>query len=361
MNLGKKSPADPSLSVQVSQPAPCQQRLQISVSSHGVQPVRDLIVQEFRKEAAIAGFRKGKAPRQLVEQKYPSEIREETVRRLTRQVLEQVTEEKKLKPVGPFEVIKLDFDDQQGLKLEAQVEVEPEFKLADYKGLAASAPGTDVSAEDIQQALAQLQESAAQLVPVEEGKPKEKKVPALDDDFAKDVGFEKLEDLRQHLEAKLREQKQQQRRGRIEQSLTDALLGRHQFEVPPKLVERQAEKLTRDFQMRLLLSGVPEDQATQELAKYTEQLRTNAIRLVKLTFILDRIAEKESLSVTQDELVDRLWKLSKRWNKDPAQVRQWLDSQGLWPSVISSIRQDKTMALLADSAKISEESKSLAT
>ena len=248
------------ITVHVTQPGPCQQRVQVNVSVQGVQPVRDVVVQEFQREAVIAGFRKGKAPRRLVEQKFPSEIREETVKRLTRQVLEQVTTERRLKPVGPFEVIKLDFDEGKGLELEAQVEVEPEFTLADYRGIRVQQPAAAVTPDEIDTALAKLRESSAELVPAGEGQPKATRLPGLDDEFAKDVGFENLEQLRHHLEAKLREQKHAQRRQGMEQSVSDTLLARHTFEVPPGLVTKQIDRLTRDFQVRLMLSGRAEEQ-----------------------------------------------------------------------------------------------------
>ena len=385
--------------IMVSQAAPCQQQLRISLPAIAIHPVRDVVVREFQKEASLAGFRKGKAPRELVERRFPAEIREETIRRLTRQLFEQVTEERQLKPVGPFEVTKLDFDEQKGLELEAQVEVEPEFALADYRGIRLNKPAVTVGAQAIEQALAQLQESMAELVPVPrpqasgslaedpertrgtgEGLPaptavgapacpatgvaadrqagtppqKVKRLPNLDDEFAKDAGFENLQQLRQHLEAKLREQHEAQARQALEQTLCDELLTRHQFEVPPRLVVKHTERLSRDFQVRLLLGGASEEQVKQELATYTEQLRTNAIRLVKLTFILDRIAAKEELSITQDEVVDRLWKLAKRWGKDPAEARRLLDAKGFWPSVVSSIRQDKTISRLLSLAQIEE-------
>lgn len=343
------------MTVTITQPAPCQQKLQITVSRAAIQPLRDVVVQEFQKEAVVAGFRKGKAPRDLIERQFTEQIREETLRRLTRRTFEQVTEERKLKPVGPFEVLKMEFDEQRGLDLEAQVEVEPEFTLADYRGITVTRRPAAVSPDEIDQHLAQLRESAAQLVPGAEGGPhKEKRLPNLDDDFAKDVGFENLEQLRGHLEAKLREQKQAQARQHLEQHVGDALLQRHQFDVPPRLVTRQAERLTRDFQARLLLAGMNEEQAKQELAAYTEQLKTNAARHVKLSFILDRIAEREHATVTQDELVERLWKLARRWGKDPVEVRKLLDAQGLWPSIVASIRQDKAMSRLLDAAKIAD-------
>lgn len=349
-----KPAASGPMTVAVTQPAPCQQKLQITVATELVQPVRELVVKEFQKEAALAGFRKGKAPRELIERQFTEQIREETLRRMTRQIFEQVAEERKLKPVGPFEVIKLNFDEQKGLELEAQVEVEPDFKLGEYKGLKVIKTDVTVAAEDVEQALRQLQDSAAQLVPTGEGDKKEKKLPSLDEEFAKDVGFDTLDKLREHLQAKIREHKETQATQGLEQQVCEALLARHQFEVPPRLVSRQTERLTRDFQVRLLLSGAAEDKVGEELAKYTEQLRTNAVRHVKLSFLLERIAETEGLSVTQDELVDRLWTLARRWGKDPAEVRKLLDAQGLWPSVISSIRQDKAITFLLDAAQIEE-------
>ena len=73
---------------------------------------------------------------------------------------------------------------------------------------------------------------------------------------------------------------------------------------------------------------------------------------MKLSFILDRIATKESITVTQDELVKRLWQLAQRWKKDPVEVRKIFDEQKLWPSVFSSIRQEKTTAFLLSAASV---------
>ena len=135
-------------------------------------------------------------------------------------------------------------------------------------------------------------------------------------------------------------------------SLLEELLSRHTFEVPPRLVGHQTERLTRDFKARLLLSGVSEEKVNEEVVKFSEQLRTNAQRHVKLGFILDRIASQESVTVKEDELVARLWQLSQRWKKDPSQVRKSFDEQNLWPSVVSTIRQEKTISLLLSAAVV---------
>jgi trigger factor len=213
-----------------------------------------------------------------------------------------------------------------------------------------------VSPADVDKALAKLQDSMAQLVPAKEGgEQKERQVPALDDELAKDLGYESLPKLRAHVEAKLREQRRAALDEALEGALCTELLARHPFQVPAKLVGHQADRLTRDFKARLLLSGMAESQVAGEIAKFTEQLRTSAERRVKLSFILDRIADEEKIRVAQDELVKRLWELSRRWKKDPAEVRKLFDAEELWPSVVSSIRQEKTIAMLLKHAAIKGE------
>ena len=160
--------------------------------------------------------------------------------------------------------------------------------------------------------------------------------------------------LREHVEAKLREQKRLAQEEAVEAALSDELLRRHTFQLPDGLVQAQAERQMRDVKARLLLSVVPETSLEQEAAKLSDQLRTNAQRYVQLSFILDRIAEQEKVAVAERDLVDRLWQLARRWQKDPGEVRAWLDREGLWPSVISTVRREKTVELIKRAAVIED-------
>ena len=368
----------------VTEPSPCEKSLRVQVGREVVVPVRAAVLAEFQREVTLPGFRKGRVPAALLEREYAKPIREELLRRLTQQALEQVAKDYGLKPVGPFEVKTADLSETDGLKIEAMVEVAPAVPLGQYKGIPLAQGSDVVTPEDIGRALTALQDSMAQLVPSGEGEAtpppaasppqagspvpsgtggqppagaagggaKERRVPALDDELAKDLGLGTLEQLRAHVAAKLREQKRTEQARAMESALCDELLKRHTFQVPPRLVSRQTDRLTRDFKVRLLLGGTPEEQLGAEVAKFTEELRRSAERHVKLTFILDRIAEQESIAVSQDELVKRLWQLAQRWKKDPTEVRKHLDEQGLWPSVVSAIRQDKTIAFLIAAAAI---------
>ena len=133
------------------------------------------------------------------------------------------------------------------------------------------------------------------------------------------------------------------------------MLRRHSFEVPERLVQGQTERLTRDFKTRLLLSGTPESEVDAALTKFIEQLRTSAQRYVRLGFLLERIAQQESISVSQSDLMERLWQLAQRWKKEPTEVKKLLDAKGLWPSVLSTLLQEKTMAFLMNAAVLESE------
>ena len=349
---------------EIKDSAPCQKSIRLTVGPEAIEPVRAAVVGEFQRQATLAGFRKGKAPADLIQKQYAKEIETETRQRSMQQALEQVTKEHELKPVGPFEIAAANFTPEGGLSLEATVEVEPKFALASYAKIPLIRIPADVSPSDVEQALAKLRESMAQMVPAKgaeskEGAAKERELPALDDELAKDLGYETLDKLRAHIEAKLREQKRAAQAEALEQALFDELLKRHPFELPARLVAHQGERLTQEFKARLLLQGLPEEQAAAETTKFTDQLRTSAERRVRLAFILDRIAEQEQLTVTQDELMKRLWNLSRRWQKDPAEVRRVFDRDGLWPSVVSAIRQEKTVAKLLAQAAIKEPASSI--
>src|SRR3989338_6412046 len=159
----KKS--DGGLTVTINEPEPCRRTLTVRVAVEAVQPVRQDVLAQFQKDAQLPGFRKGKAPAELVEQKYGDSIHEETKKRLAREVLDRVATERKFRPVGPFEVSRLELDEAKGLELDAQVEIEPEFQLGTYRDIPLTKSSAAVTELDMDSALTQLRESMAKLVP----------------------------------------------------------------------------------------------------------------------------------------------------------------------------------------------------
>ncbi len=339
------------VTVTLEETAPCQKSIQVQVQVQALAPIRASVIKEFKKDANIAGFRKGKAPENLIQQKYAQNIHEETLHRATQDAFEKAAKGYDLHMVGPFEVSKADFDEAKGLEIEAQVEVEPHFELAPYTDIPLKREKIEVTQEDMDKALKQLQESMAQMVPAKEGEEKERQVPEINDDLAKDVGFESLEKLNEQVKTRLQEQKEQEQNQRLESDLSQELLKKHTFEVPASLVTKQQERIEKDFKQRLLYSGVPEDKMQEELDKIKDKMNKTALDGVKFNFIIQQIALKEKIEVTQDELVGQVWQLSQQWRKDPAEVQKIIEKDKMWPTIYSNLRHQKTIQFLLEKAK----------
>jgi trigger factor len=126
-----------------------------------------------------------------------------------------------------------------------------------------------------------------------------KELPALDDDFARDHGrCESLADLRARLRADLERQAVARADEAVREAILAQLVERHPFDVPPSLVERRTESLLANLGMRMP-EGKERDQA---LANIRGQLEPRAERQVRAELLLDAVAAREGISVTEDEI-----------------------------------------------------------
>ncbi len=143
---------------------------------------------------------------------------------------------------------------------------------------------------------------------------KQKKLPTLDDEFAKDCGpYASLHELRD----KLRGQMEKALKRDIEESYKDTLLKRlietHHFDLPDTLVERELSTIVQQklqARQRGNVTDSPPPPDAEEVKKIREEHREDANRRVKAGLILEAIAEKESLSVTQDDLNNEVTRLA---------------------------------------------------
>ncbi len=143
---------------------------------------------------------------------------------------------------------------------------------------------------------------------------KQKKLPTLDDEFAKDCGpYASLHELKD----KLRGQMEKALKRDIEESYKDTLLKRlietHHFDLPDTLVERELSTIVQQklqARQRGNVTDSPPPPDAEELKKIHEEHREDANRRVKAGLILEAIAEKESLSVTQDDLNNEVTRLA---------------------------------------------------
>jgi len=160
---------------------------------------------------------------------------------------------------------------------------------------------------------------------------KQKTLPALDDEFAKDCGpYTSLREIKDRLQTEMEKALKKE----IEESYKDAILKRlvetHHFDLPETLVERELETIVRQqVQQRRLRGGTDVSAVSQEnLKKVRDDNRLEAQRRVKVGLILEAIAEKEGLSVTQDDINAEIMRLAAELRTSTAELVKMIQAGG---------------------------------
>jgi len=181
---------------------------------------------------------------------------------------------------------------------------------------------------------------------------KKKILPALDDEFAKDVGVASLEELKTKLKEIIAgEEKTKSEREMAEQLQTE-LLKTNEFPVPPSLVGAHAERMAERFKKRYL--GSKHAWTEKEQTEITEKLKPEAEKELRMSYLLSAIAEKEKLAIADEEIEAEL-KRNMEAAKDDAQkedVRRFFAERR--EAVVSSLLDRKTMDFLKQKAVITE-------
>lgn len=159
------------LEVEITDAGPCKKHLKVAVSRADIARHFDQSFGEMRKEAAVPGFRPGRAPRQLVERRFKKQVSGQVKQNLLMATLEQLDEEHKLKAIATpqLDVDAIDLPDDGPMRFEMDVEVQPDIKLPAYKALSVRRPMKQIGEADIDRQLITFRERSAQLVPKLEG------------------------------------------------------------------------------------------------------------------------------------------------------------------------------------------------
>jgi trigger factor len=181
---------------------------------------------------------------------------------------------------------------------------------------------------------------------------RQKVVPAIDDDFAKDTGeADTLAELRDKLRLQLKEQDEKEAEREVRQGLVKELLRRNDFQIAPALVERQLDVMVERTKLQLALSGVDVRKGFDGDA-VREELRGSAREEVRATLLLDAIAEAEGVKVSDAELDKHLAKLAASRETNPQKLKAEWKKEGRLEAVRHSLREEKTLDLLVSEAKI---------
>jgi trigger factor len=182
---------------------------------------------------------------------------------------------------------------------------------------------------------------------------KEKILPALDEEFAKDLGgFDSLEALKVKLREDMQKAKEMALDRHFKDQIVDQLLQKNSFEIPPSLVEDQNQALVSEAKLRLASQGMNLKDMDISEDKLREDYRAVAERQVKTYLILEKIAGQEGISVSDEEVQDRLKEISERSHQKLDAVKRYYEKNGLIPEIQAGILSDKTLNFLLEKSHI---------
>lgn len=179
-----------------------------------------------------------------------------------------------------------------------------------------------------------------------------KELPELNDAFAADLGdYRSLEELKEELRRSMQVEQEYRAQQEAKNRLIDALVDLHDFPVPEALLEQQIENQVRSYLEAMAARGADPRKLRVDWEAVKERQREQAIRDVKASLLLDRIAEREAIEVTSEDLERELQRMARLERQPVAAVRQRLQQERALGRVVSRIRVEKTLNFLFEQAR----------
>ncbi|MBE7051059.1 MAG: trigger factor [Ruminococcaceae bacterium] len=390
------------------------------------------------KQIAIPGFRKGKAPRKIIERYYGEGVfYEDAVNFVCPEAYEYAVNESGIEPVDRPEIDIETIGGEEDLVLTATVTVKPEVTLGEYKGVKCEKVVYETKDEDIDAEIKAMAEKNARMINVEDravkmgdittidfegfvdgvafaggkgtdhtleigsgqfipgfedqlvgaeigketevnvtfpeeyhaeelkGKPavfkvtvkeiKEKELPALDDDFAKDVSeFETFEEYKNSVKERLDKANESRTKAEFENKLVEAVCETAEVDIPQCMIDNRVEDLVKEFGYRLSSQGLSLEQYIQFTGSdpdtFKGQFKDQAEAQVKSNLVLEKIAKEEKVEVTEEDLEAELKNMADMYGMELDKVKTLIGDNEK-ESIKEDLKIRKAVAIIADNAK----------
>jgi trigger factor len=155
------------LNVDVHEGKAWKRTLKIEVPKETVDEGFETAYQKYKSEAKIPGFRKGKAPMDMVKRRFKDAIKKEVLEALVPQAYEDAISQTDLSPISLPQVKDIDFKEGAALKFKAEIEIKPEVEVKDYTGMEVTKQVVEITDRDVDTSLNYLRDDFAELHPVQ--------------------------------------------------------------------------------------------------------------------------------------------------------------------------------------------------
>lgn len=180
---------------------------------------------------------------------------------------------------------------------------------------------------------------------------KEKILPELDDEFAKDVSeFDTLEDYKKDLQKVVKERKEKQAKATKEQEALDKFVEQVEVTIPDGMVDEEVEKMVEEMNANLSYQGLNIDTYLQyigiSLEDYKKEMRESAIKRIKLNLGLEYVAKEEKVEVTEEDIDAKIKELSAQYGSGDEE--SLLKNENARNYMRQQLAQEKTMSIIIE-------------
>ncbi|MCX5895319.1 MAG: trigger factor [Proteobacteria bacterium] len=180
---------------------------------------------------------------------------------------------------------------------------------------------------------------------------KEKVLPSLDDDFARDLGdYQNLDDLKVKIRESVKAEKEQRIEANLREKIMVILIERNPFEVPASLIERQIHTMILNTQQRLSAQGLKLEDFPNTIEKLSEMYKEPAEKQVRFALLLEAIAKKEGITIEDNDLESKYQDIASTIKQDMTTIKKSIDS-GL---LKAQILEEKAINFITSQATIKE-------
>ncbi|MFT5387509.1 MAG: FKBP-type peptidyl-prolyl cis-trans isomerase (trigger factor) [Candidatus Omnitrophota bacterium] len=293
------------MKVEVKKVNEVKRELKFEVPQERVIKTFDEVYKDLAKVAKIKGFRKGKVPRQILEQRHGNEAKDEMLKKVIQDVYQEGVVQEKLAPLDYPNIEDVNYKDGV-VTFTAKLDVKPEIKVKDYKGVKVKRKSSKVTDDDINKTLEYFKQG--------QGDDKEVKI---DDEFAKGLGYPTLEEFKSSLSRQIELDKDRQNKADVENQVVDHILKKTKVTIPESLVKKQLEYRIHEQKQRLQQQGIPQEEIDKKEEEMRKELKDPVEKDVKVYLIFDKIAQEEKIEVKENENL-------------PAKVMEFLLKEAVW-------------------------------
>ena len=387
--------------------------LQFSIDAETFKAAVNNAFKREGKKYTIPGFRKGKAPRHMIEKMYGSDIfHYDAVNDLFPEAYEAAVKEAKIDVVGRPDPEVVSMSEADGVVLKVKVAVKPEVELGEYAGLTVTKEAKNVNEADVDAEVKRMQDRNGRLLTREgaaengdtvdidfegfvDGKafeggkaehyslvlgsgsfipgfedqvvghsageefdvnvkfPEEygaaelagkdatfkiklhevkyKELPALDDDFAKDVSeYDTLDELKDSIRNNIKTNLDKQAEQKVENDLMDQVITNMKADIPDAMVDSRIDELVQDFEYRISQQGLKLADYLKYMGMNIEQFRAQfkeqADKQVKMRLAMEAIVAKEGITASDEEFEEEVKRIADAYKMEADKVKSIVDA-----------------------------------